>query len=106
MTTEEQLKAFDIFTAKMRETISKKGDDYAGSDRLANFRLAGGIANQGHKTPASMNVLNLIGTKVARLGQLLNSKNAPKNESIQDSILDGANYFFLLSCVIDAEKSK
>ena len=103
MTTEQQLKAFDEFTNKMRETISKKGDDYAGSERLANFKFAGGIANQGHPTPGSINVLNLIGTKVARLGQLMNSGQASKNESIQDSILDGANYFFLLSCVLGEE---
>ena len=100
MTSEEQLIAFDLFTAKMRETISKKGDDYAGADRLSNFKVAGNIANQGHKNAAAMNVLNLIGTKVARLGQLLNSKDAPKHESIEDSILDGANYMFLLACVL------
>lgn len=103
MTKAEQLQAFDEFTAKQRSILESKGDDYAGADRLANFRLAGGMANQGHKTPGTMAVLNQITNKGARLGQLLNSDSPPKNESIEDSIIDQANYCFLLRCVFQAE---
>ncbi len=99
MNKAEQLKAFDEFTAKQRAILESKGDDYAGADRLANFRLAGGMANQGHKTPGAMSVLNQITNKGARLGQLLNSDQPPKNESIEDSIIDQATYCFLLRCV-------
>lgn len=43
--------------------------------------------------------LSLIATKVARLGQLLGGKT-PKNEATDDSVLDLANYAFLLHCII------
>ena len=80
----------------MRNTLLNKGDDYANTDRLSNFKLAGGIAGGN----AKINCLNLIATKVARLGVLLNSKDAPKNESINDSVLDLANYAILLSMIL------
>ena len=37
--------------------------------------------------------------KIARLGVLLNSKESPKNESVNDSILDLANYALLLAMI-------
>lgn len=96
MTTEEQKIFLKNFTDKMSDVILSKGDDYANSDRLSNFKLAGAIAGG---TPET-NCLNLIATKVARLGVLLNSKQGPKNESINDSILDLANYAALLSMIM------
>lgn len=79
-----------------------KGDDYANEDRLSNFKLAGNIAGTG----AELNCLNLIATKVARLGTLLNQQNQkPKNESIEDSLLDLANYATLLSMLINERNS-
>jgi len=48
--------------------------------------------------------LNLIATKVARLGVLLNSDKKPNNESIEDSVLDLANYSVLLSMIINENK--
>ena len=95
MTKEQQAKFFDIFTDEQREILLKKGDDYAGADRLSNFKRAGAIC--GHA--AELNCLNLIATKVARLGELLNGKE-PKNESVRDSVLDGANYFVLLAMLL------
>lgn len=98
MTREEQEEHFDVFVQKMRETMLAKGDDYAAEDRLSNFKLAGSIA-QGD---AKNNCINLIGTKVARLGVLLKGKT-PKNESVSDSILDLANYAVLLDMIIADE---
>ena len=95
MNKETQLKHLDEFTSKMKEVIMSKGDDYAGADRLSNFKVAGKVAG----ILPEQNCLTLIGTKVARLGELLKGKE-PKHESVQDSILDGANYFFLLSCLM------
>lgn len=96
MTLEQQEKEFDAFVAKMKETMFKKGNDYAGTDdRLRNFKVAGACAG----STAEQNCLQLIATKVARLGQLLNSSKAPENESIEDSLLDLANYSFLLHCI-------
>ena len=97
MTKEEQLQHFGYFTEKMKSTLFSKGDDYANEDRLSNFKMAGAISGGDAKT----NCLNLIATKVARLGVLINSDQEPNNESISDSILDLANYSVLLSMIIE-----
>ncbi len=96
MTKQEQEIHFDKFVSRMREIILSKGDDYANADRLSNFKNAGSVAGIG----AELNCLSLIGTKVARLGVLLNSKEKPKNESIKDSLIDLANYAILLDMII------
>jgi len=97
MTLTEQQDYFTKFVDEMNATLFKKGSDYSNEDRLSNFKLAGSIAGVG----APLNCLNLIATKVARLGVLLNSKNPPSNESISDSVLDLANYSVLLSMIIN-----
>ena len=95
MTKQEQEDFFDEYVKRMRDVLLNKGDDYANRDRLSNFKLAGLIAGGNAKT----NCLNLIATKVARLGVLLNSNDEPKYESINDSIMDLANYALLLAMV-------
>ena len=95
MTKEEQQIFFDEYINKMRDVLLNKGDDYANADRLSNFKMAGQIAGGN----AQLNCLNLIATKVARLGVLLNSNDKPKNESINDSIMDLANYALLLAMI-------
>ena len=87
-----------------RSILDKKGYDYAGEDVLSNFRLAGMIVNQGSMHPDALSCLNLIGTKVARLGQLLNSNKSAQNESVQDSIIDLCNYSALLYLILKMEK--
>ena len=95
MTKQEQEDFFDEYINKMRDVLLNKGDDYANADRLSNFKMAGLIAGGS----AQLNCLNLIATKVARLGVLLNSQDKPKNESINDSIMDLANYAMLLAMI-------
>jgi hypothetical protein len=92
-----------LFKAQ-KEVLSKKGYDYAGEDVLSNFRLAGMIVNQSSRHPDATNCLNLIGTKVARLGQLLSSGKHAQNESIQDSVIDLCNYSALLYLILKMEK--
>lgn len=102
MTGEKQRERLAEFTQRMSDTILKKGDDYAGQeDRLANFKDAGQITG----TTAAQQCFNLMGTKMARLKQLLNSKGKPNYESIDDTILDLANYCFLLRCCREDESS-
>lgn len=101
MTLKEQEAIFDTFVTQMRDVIFKKGNDYANSDRLSNFKLAGTICGL---TP-ELNCLSLMATKVARLGVLLNSKAEPNNESIEDSILDLANYSVLLKMILNDTKT-
>jgi hypothetical protein len=94
----------DELFSLQRHILSKKGYDYAGEDILSNFRLAGMIVNQGSRNPDAVNCLNLIGTKVARLGQLLSSGKHAQNESIQDSVIDLCNYSALLYLILKMEK--
>ena len=100
MTKKEQIAHFGYITGKMEKVLFSKGDDYANTDRLSNFKLAGAITGGN----ASTNCLNLIATKVARLGVLLNSDKEPNNESIEDSVLDLANYSVLLWMIINENK--
>ncbi len=101
MILDEQLQHFENFTTKQREIMFKKGNDYANTDRLSNFKLAGQITQI---TPAQQ-CLSLIATKVARLGVLLSGKT-PNNESIRDSVLDLANYSVLLDGILEDMEKK
>lgn len=96
MTRETQEQHFNNFIDTQRSILFKKSQDYATDiDVLSNFKLAGSICQL---TP-EQNCLSLIATKVARLGVLLQGK-VPNNESIQDSVLDLANYSVLLDMII------
>jgi len=95
----QQAKLFEEFVKKQSDTMLKKGDDYAGEDRLFNFKTAAAIVKQ---TPQQQ-CLSLIATKVARLGTLFDGRTLPNNESINDSIEDLANYSFLLYCILNEQ---
>lgn len=101
MNLEQQEKHFDAVVSEMRSIIFKKGNDYANTDRLSNFKLAGAIAGLN----AELNCLSLIATKVARLGNLLNKEGKPNNESIHDSLIDLANYSVLLDMILEEKKT-
>lgn len=97
MTQEQQETHFEGLTSQMKQILLKKGNDYANTDRLSNFKLAGTICG----LTAEQNCLSLIATKVARLGVLLaDTGKTPNNESIRDSILDLANYAVLLDMLV------
>ena len=100
MTKEEQEKFITEYFIRMDEILLSKGDDYANSDRLSNFKLSGAIVG----ISPEQNCLSLIATKVARIGVLLKSKN-PKNESIDDSVIDLANYTILLAMLLKESHS-
>jgi hypothetical protein len=98
MTQQELAKLFDEFTGQQKQTLLKKNNDYADADALSNFKLAGSIAGIG----AVKQCLSMISVKVARLGVLTSGKT-PQNESIADSVLDLANYAFLLHAILKDE---
>lgn len=99
MTKDEQKKFFNDFTEKMGNIMLSKGDDYAGADRLSNFKLTGAIMKQ----DPEISCLQQMANKVVRLGELLSGKT-PKNESIDDSLLDLANYTILLAMIREDKK--
>jgi hypothetical protein len=102
MSKDEQQLHFIEITKKMGSILLSKGDDYANIDRLSNFKLAGNICGLNPE----LNCLSLIATKVTRLGVLLNSTSKPNNESIEDSVLDLANYALLLSMILKDSQPK
>jgi hypothetical protein len=104
LTVEDRDRYIEELFNEQKKVLSSKGSDYAGADLLSNFRLAGMIVNQTSDHPDAINCLNLIGTKVARLGQLLNSGKNAHNESVQDSVVDLANYSALLYLILKMEK--
>ena len=101
MNLQQQQEHFERFTSKQKETLLKKGNDYADEDRLSNFKRAGSII----QISPAQNCLSLIATKVARLGVLLTGNKDPHNESVRDSILDLANYAILLDALLDDKEN-
>ena len=95
MNIDQQKAHLTAFQEKMSSVMMSKGDDYADSDRLSNFKKAGAICG----LTAEQNCLSLIATKVARLGVLLQGVS-PSNESVRDSVLDLANYAVLLDMIL------
>ena len=99
MDKKKQVEHFNKMVMRIADTMLTKGDDYANKDRLSNFKLAGSITGVGTK----LNCLNMIATKVARLGVLFNSSSVPKHEAVRDSVLDLVCYAMLLDMIIDDE---
>lgn len=102
MNKQQQLEEFRAFYEKAKDIMSRKGDDYAGEDRLDNFKVAGRICKI---TPAQQ-CLSLIATKVARLGTLLKQGVEARNEPLTDSIEDLIIYSFLLLCLKNEEETE
>lgn len=93
------MKHVDRFLAQMEIIIESKGDDYANQDRLSNFKIVGTMTG----TTPELACFNLICVKVARLRELLTGKE-PKHESLNDTLIDLANYSMLLSQIVEEQK--
>lgn len=87
------------FKKSQLQTLTSKGNDYSKEDLLSNFKEVAATVNI---TPAQV-ALTLICVKTSRLGTLLSSNTPPSNESVQDSVLDLANYSFLLHAILSEE---
>jgi len=79
--------------------LKAKTEDYSSpDDAFSNFRFTGMVLDfavkagvQGH----NLSFLALISTKLARLIEVLGSGKQTRNEAIEDTCIDGANYFAL-----------
>jgi predicted ATP-grasp superfamily ATP-dependent carboligase len=80
---------------KMAETHSQKNHDYSegAKDPLSNFRMCESLG-----IPAWKGVLVRISDKWSRITQLSTKEAQVKDESIEDTLLDMANYCLL--CII------
>lgn len=76
---------------KLLQTITRKSQDYADEDPLSNFQQAANLA--GISTEQS--IINLVGIKVSRIQNLVNSQSPPNFESLSDSRLDLIGYLIL-----------
>lgn len=102
MTTQEQEKQFASFVERMKKILISKRGDYSNQiDVLSNFKDVATIINS---TPDKV-CLTHLGTKITRLGVLLSNEKNPNNESIEDSILDLANYAILLSMILSEKQT-
>ena len=86
------MKIEEIFAACVQMSMNKRHDYTSSSDNHENFKRASMIA-EWFKSDDDNPYVILIGTKLARLASLLDSKK-PKNESIEDSFIDLINYYF------------
>lgn len=71
--------------------ISKAADYTDGADQFSNFLKTGNMTGLGPE--GSFKVL--IATKVVRIMELTGSGRDPRNESVEDTLLDLANYAVL-----------
>lgn len=96
MNITEQQRIFNEYIDKMREIMFKKGNDYAGEDRLINFKRTGYITGGDASTACLLQIAN----KVARLTALLEQGKRPENESMEDTVIDLANYTLLFGMTL------
>ena len=94
MKLEEQTNILKRFQAEMEKVMLGKGNDYANEDRLSAFKQVAFITGLTEEQVISV----FLATKIARLSNLFSGKE-PNNESIDDSILDLANYAALLQMI-------
>lgn len=81
--------SFDKTLARMQDIHDKKNEDYAEtSNPYSNFEGAAKVAG----TSVDKVFQVLLGIKMERLRQLVDTEKRPNNESIDDTILDLANY--------------
>lgn len=105
MTQEEYLKEFEAITKKMLEITKAKNSDYTGTsgDPFKNFKIVedAGICS------TEQGFLTRMMDKLARINSFV-QKGAleVKDESVEDTLLDLANYSILFRCFLKSKRSK
>lgn len=102
MTIEERNEIFEQLVQTQREVLNRKAHDYTDDDVLSSFKLPAEVIKV---SPVAIG-LSMVALKVHRLGNLLSNNKDPKNESIEDNIIDLANYTLLLLCLIKEKDTK
>lgn len=106
MNSQTQAKIYEEMHDKIMQITKSKAHDYAGKDVLSNFKSVSNAAKElgiDVGTPTGY-ALFMVVLKLARLGNLISAGKTPNNESIDDSFLDGINYFKLAYCCYQEEK--
>lgn len=108
MNSQKQAEIYEEMHNKIMQITKSKAHDYAGADVLSNFKSVSNAAKElgiDVSNPTGY-ALFMVVLKLARLGNLIASGKTPNNESIDDSFLDGINYFKLAYCCYKEEKDK
>lgn len=103
MTQKQQLNKIEEINNNGLELLKSKGADYASEgDVLKNFKTMHVLINELEIDTTTLNGVHLfyILLKIQRISNLLGNKKTPKNESIQDTLIDLRNYVDLLNCSI------
>jgi len=102
MTITDLKEEFDKLQEKKKEILIKKNNDYAKQDDVfSNFKLISEITGLNIKQVFMV----FISVKIARLKELFSGKE-PKNESIEDTLIDLVNYTELLYIYLKGNKDE
>lgn len=100
MTKKEYLQFHQNFCTLMVEITAKKNADYAGSgdDPFANFRQIGGLVQTKDMDVVAIGFLTRMSDKFSRIGSFISrGELMVKDESVEDTLLDLANYSALFA---------
>lgn len=82
-------------------TLLKKANDYASNtDCFSNFKFIAQVC----KVPIEKTFLQFLAVKIARLSELVGEMKEAKNESIEDTLKDLANYSCLMAIYMKGDK--
>lgn len=97
MTKKEYMDYHRTCCDKMVDITAKKNSDYcAGDDPFGNFRQIGHMVAL--PNVVEIGFLTRISDKLSRIGSFItNGSLLVKDESVEDTLIDGANYLILLS---------
>lgn len=102
MNHEELIKFAEAEFKKCLEIMGNKNADYSkGEDALRNFHNVEMV-----RVNAKQGLMVRIVDKVTRIGNLLDSEARVKDESVDDTLRDLANYSILLLAVIKSSRKK
>lgn len=103
MNREEYIKLHQELCDRMVEITRRKNHDYSQSnDPFANFKLVG---HMGHSVEAGF--ITRMSDKLARISNFVIQKQLlVKDESVQDTLLDLANYCLLMIGYLESLKAK
>jgi len=108
MEKSKQIELYQQIDEKILKVASSKAHDYATQDVLNNFKTVSAAAKELglNVTDPTNYALFMVLLKIARISNLINNNKWPNNESVEDSFLDGINYFKLAYCNYKDRKIK
>lgn len=102
MTKEKLLEYFDDRVKKMRAKLEQKNHDYTNDnlrDALANFKCVDALSICSTKQGALVRLTD----KLARCATFAHRELKVDDESVDDTVIDGANYFLIYGAICAEE---